>query len=211
MSQTGPSQTDIGQTDIGQTDIPGYTYGTDGVPRSPVSLDELKLLQATLLLGEDDVSALRRSQDLLSPQVEAILDVWYGFVGANAHLLDAFTGPDGQPNQAYLAAVRRRFGRWILDTARAEFDQAWLDYQHEIGVRHTRRGKNRTDGVEAADQIPLRYVLALLVPITATLKPFLASGGATPEEVDAMHQAWVKAVLLQVILWSQPYVREGEF
>ena len=195
---------------MSQTDIPGYTYGTDAVPRSPVSLDELELLQATLLLGEDDRTALRRSSNLLAPQVEAILDVWYGFVGANPHLLAAFTGPDGQPDQTYLAAVRRRFGRWILDTARADYNQAWLDYQHEIGLRHTRRGKNRTDGVEAADHIPLRYVLALLVPITTTLKPFLADG-ASPDDVEAMHQAWVKAVLLQLILWSHPYVRDGDF
>jgi hypothetical protein len=54
-------------------------------------------------------------------------------------------------------------------------------------------------------------VLALLIPITTTLKPFLAEGGASPDEVEAMHQAWVKAVLLQLILWTQPYVREGEF
>ena len=194
-----------------QTDIPGYTYGTEAVSRSPVSLGELELLQATLLLGEGDRAALRRSGDVLAPQVEAILDVWYGFVGANPHLLAAFTGHDGQPDQMYLAAVRRRFGRWILDTARAEFDQAWLDYQHEIGLRHTRTGKNRTDGVQSAEHIPLRYVLALLVPITTTLKPFLAEGGATAEEVEAMHQAWVKTVLLQVILWSYPYVREGDF
>jgi hypothetical protein len=193
------------------TDIPGYTYETDAVPRSPVSLEELQLLQATLLLDEDDFAALRRSAHLLAPRVEDILDVWYGFVGANPHLLAAFTGPDGQPNQQYLAAVRRRFGRWILDTARAEFDQAWLDYQYEIGVRHTRRGKNRTDGVQAADQVPLRYLLALLVPVTTTLKPFLAEGGVSPDEVEAMHQAWIKAVLLQLILWSQPYVRDGEF
>jgi Protoglobin len=196
---------------VSQTDIPGYTYGTDAVARSPVSLDELELLQATLLLGEDDRAALRRSSDLLAPRVEEILDVWYGFVGANPHLLAAFTGPDGQPDQVYLAAVRRRFGRWILDTARAEFDQAWLDYQHEIGLRHHRSSKNRTDGARAADYIPLRYVLALLVPITTTLKPFLAEGGAGPDQVEAMHQAWVKAVLLQVILWSHPYVRDGDF
>jgi protoglobin len=194
-----------------KTDIPGYTYGTDTVPHSPVSLDDLQLLQSTLLLGDEDLVALRWSGDLLAPRVEDILDVWYGFVGANPHLLAAFTGLDGQPNQAYLAAVRLRFGRWILDTARAEFDQAWLDYQHEIGVRHTRRGKNRTDGVQAADHIPLRYVLALLIPITTTLKPFLVEGGATPEDVEVTHQAWVKAVLLQVILWSQPYVRDGDF
>jgi Protoglobin len=196
---------------VSQTDIPGYSYGTATVPRSPVSLDELRLLRATLLLGEDEEAALRRSGDLLAPRVEEILDVWYGFVGANPHLLAAFSGPDGQPDQAYLAAVRRRFGRWILDTARAEFDQGWLDYQHEIGRRHHRSGKNRTDGARAADHIPLRYVLALLVPITTTLKPFLAEGGATAHEVEAMHQAWVKAVLLQVILWSHPYVYDGDF
>jgi hypothetical protein len=196
---------------MSQTAIPGYTYGTDAVPRSPVTLGELEVLQATLLLGEDDRAALRRSSELLAPQVEAILDVWYGFVGANPQLLAAFSGPDGQPDQAYLDAVRRRFGRWILDTSRAEFDQAWLDYQHEIGVRHTRTGKNRTDGAQAADHIPLRYVLALVIPITTTLKPFLVDGGATPDEVEAMHQAWVKAVLLQVILWSHPYVRDGDF
>jgi hypothetical protein len=39
----------------------------------------------------------------------------------------------------------------------------------------------------------------------------IAEGGAAPDEVEAMHQAWVKAVLLQVILWSHPYVREGDF
>ena len=196
---------------MSQTDIPGYTYGSDAVPRSPLSLGELELLKATLLLGDDDLAALRRSGGLLAGQVEEILDVWYGFVGANPHLLAAFTGPEGQPDQPYLAAVRRRFGRWILDTARAEFDQTWLDYQHEIGLRHHRSGKNRTDGVDAADNIPLRYVLALLVPITTTLRPFLAGGGAAPDEVEAMHQAWVKAVLLQAILWSHPYVHDGDF
>jgi Protoglobin len=197
---------------VSQTDIPGYTYGTDAVPRSPVSLDELELLKTTLLLGEDDLAALRRSGEVLAPRVEEILDVWYGFVGDNPHLLAAFSDAQGQPDQDYLAAVRRRFGRWILDTARAEFDQAWLDYQHEIGLRHTRRGKkNQTDGADAADHVPLRYVLALLVPITTTLKPFLAGGGAAPDEVEAMHQGWVKAVLLQVILWSHPYVRDGDF
>ena len=52
---------------------------------------------------------------------------------------------------------------------------------------------------------------ALLVPITTTLKPFLAVGEDTVAEVEAMHQAWVKAVLLQLILWSYPYVRAGDF
>jgi hypothetical protein len=162
---------------VTQTNIPGYTYGTAAVERSPVSLQDLELLRRTLLLGDDDLAALRRSGEVLASQVEEILDVWYGFVGANPHLLAAFSNAQGQPDQHYLAAVRRRFGQWILDTARATYDQAWLDYQHEIGLRHTRRKKNQTDGADAADHIPLRYVLALLVPITTTLRPFLAKGG----------------------------------
>jgi Protoglobin len=85
---------------MSQIDVPGYTYGTDAVPRSPVSLQELELLQATLLLGEDDLAALRRSSDILAPQVEEILDVWYGFVGANPHLLAAFSNAQGEPDQA---------------------------------------------------------------------------------------------------------------
>jgi hypothetical protein len=29
--------------------------------------------------------------------------------------------------------------------------------------------------------------------------------------VDGMHQAWFKSVVLQVTLWSQPYVKDGDF
>src|SRR5205814_947092 len=99
---------------------------------------------------------------------------------------------DGQPDPGYLAAVRKRFGQWILDTAAADYDQKWLDYQHEIGLRHHRAKKNRTDGVEAAPIIHSRYILALVYPITATLKPFLAKGGDSADEVDKMHQAWLQ-------------------
>ena len=52
---------------------------------------------------------------------------------------------------------------------------------------------------------------ALLYSITATLKPFLAKKGHSREDVEKMHQAWVKSVLLQVILWSYPYVKDGDF
>jgi hypothetical protein len=39
----------------------------------------------------------------------------------------------------------------------------------------------------------------------------LAETGAGPAEVDAMHAAWTKAVLLQAILWARPYVAAGDF
>jgi len=193
-------------------DIPGYSYGAHQLARSPVSLDDLHKLQQALLLGEDDLAALRMSLPVLEPQVEQILDVWYGFVGSTPHLLHYFSSAKtGKPDGAYLDAVRKRFGQWILDTARADYDQRWLDYQHEIGLRHHTTKKNRTDGADSVPIIHFRYLPALVYPVTATLKPFLQKGGHSDADVERMHQAWIKSVLLQAILWSHPYVRDGEF
>lgn len=77
----------------------------------------------------------------------------------------------------YLGAVRKRFGQWILDTGRADYSEAWLAWQDEIGRRHHCSGKNKVDGVCAAPRIPLRHVPALVVSISITMKPFLAKKG----------------------------------
>ncbi len=195
-----------------QAAIPGYTYGTNAVPRSPLSMEDLDRLKQTVLFTDEDVQALRRSRTVLADQVDAILDVWYGFVGSHPFLLHYFIDAGtGQPDATYLARVRARFGQWILDTAAANYDQAWLDYQHEIGRRHASAAKNRTDGAHSAPFVSYRYLPALIYPITATLKPFLAKKGDPPEAVEQMHQAWVKSVTLQVTLWSQPYIKDSEF
>jgi hypothetical protein len=192
--------------------IHGYTHGTGAVAPSPVTLDEFELMKKSVLFGDEDVAFLRRSHDVVRNQVEAILDVWYGFVGSNPHLLASFTSRhDGKPLGDYLAGVRRRFGQWILDTAQARYDQSWLDYQHEIGLRHHRAKKNRTDGAASTDIVPFRNLFALVFPVTLTLRPFLAKKGHSASDVDGMHTAWVKSCLLQVTLWSHPYVKAGDF
>ena len=194
------------------TNIPGYTYGTDAVTRSPVTLADLELMKKSVLFGDEDVKYLRLSHDVVKDQVEAILDVWYGFVGSTPHLLASFTGKsDGKPLGDCLGAVRKRFGQWILDTARAEYDQKWLDYQHEIGLRHHRTKKNRTDGVASTGIVPFRDLFLLVFPVTFTLKPFLAKKGHPAEDVEKMYAAWVKSCLLQMTLWSHPYVKDGDF
>ncbi len=192
--------------------IPGYRLADPMLPKSPLTSADLATLEASLLFGDDDVAALRKAHDIVKDQVEAILDVWYGFVGSTPHLLAYFSDPrTNQPIGSYLDAVRKRFGQWILDTCRAEYDEAWLAWQDEIGRRHHRSGKNKTDGVTAAQHIPMRHVLALVMPISATMKPFLAKKGHAVAEVDAMHAAWTKAVLLQAILWCRPYAKDGDF
>ncbi len=191
--------------------IPGYTYGTAEVGKSPVTPEELEKLKQAVGFTPEDERYLRKAGDVLEDQIEEVLDLWYGFVGSVPHLLYYFTGPDGRPLQSYLEAVRKRFGQWILDTCRRPYDQQWLDYQHEIALRHHRTKKNQTDGVQAPEHVPLRYVIALVAPIALTIKPFLAKKGHGADEVEKMHRAWVKAVVLQVALWSYPYAKEGDW
>lgn len=192
--------------------IPGYTYGDRRIATAPITLEELELLQGAMLFGEEDVEALRMSRDVLVDQIEDVLDVWYGFVGSTPQLLQYFGNTEtDQPDGDYLAAVRKRFGQWILDTAEADYDQDWLDYQFEVGRRHHSVGKNRTDGVKSVPIIHFRYLAALHFPVTTTLAPFLAKKGHSPQDVEKMLDAWRKSVLLTVILWSHPYVGEGEF
>ena len=191
---------------------PGYALGQPTLARAPYSMADLAALQKSMLFGADDVAALRQSKAILADQTEAILDVWYGFVASTPELVVFFGDTrSGQPDGAYLAAVRKRFALWILDTADAKYDQAWLDWQYEIGLRHNRVKKNKTDGAHGPAQVDFRYLPALTIPITTTLKPFLAKKGASAADVEKMHAAWVKAVLLQAILWSHPYIKDGEF
>ncbi|GAB5497565.1 MAG: protoglobin domain-containing protein [Phycisphaerales bacterium] len=209
-----PACVGAGERSLGQEhqpEIPGYTLGASHVPAAPITLGELGLIQQSLLMGEEDVKYLRMSRDVLEPHVEELVGVWYGFVGSNPHLLASFSSASGEVDSAYLERVRARFERWVLDTAEAKYNQDWLDYQFEIGRRHHRVGKNKTDNARAVDQVQFRYIQALTVPVTTTIRPFLERGGHSQEEVDKMHAAWVKSVTLQAILWSYPYVNEGDF
>jgi Protoglobin len=184
----------------------GYDYASPALSTSPVTLDDLKLLKTTLLWSDEDTNALRRAGEVLAPQVETILDVWYGFVGGNPHLVADFAGADGVPNPDYLGAVRARFAKWIVDLCTQAHDQTWLNWQNEIAIRHHRTKKNVTDNVASTSkEIPMRYLIAFVVPITLTITPFLAKGARTSDELDAMQAAWFKAVTLTVTMWSQPF------
>jgi hypothetical protein len=192
--------------------VPGYGFGAQATAGSPLGLEDLDLLEQTVLFGAEDEEYLRLVGDVLGDQADEVLDLWYGYVGSHPHLIRYFAGPEGQPDTEYLGRVRERFKQWIFDTCKRPYDQEWLDYQQEIALRHTRAKKNQTDGAhETPEHIPLRYMIAFIYPITATVKSFLANKGHDPEEVEKMFQAWFKSVVLQVTLWSYSYAKEGDF
>lgn len=187
-----------------QTSIPGYRMGDSALPPSEITAGDFQKLQQSVLLTEDDIAALREASAIVGPRVEELLDVWYGFVGSHDFLLASFVTPEG-PSGDYLARVRARFAQWVHDTLAADFGDDWLRYQAEIGRRHATT-KNETDVVAGApDVVALRYVVALIYPIYATMRPFLADGARDDAHLERMHQAWLKAVILSVALWSQAY------
>jgi len=75
-----------------------------------------------------------------------------------------------------MAAVGKRFAQWVLDTARGEYDQAWLDYQYEIGLRHHRAKKNVTDHANTAAHIRGRDLIGFAAATVAPMRPYLEKG-----------------------------------
>lgn len=190
--------------------IKGYDYGKASIEKSPVSLQDLTLIKKTLLWSDDDDRYLRMAGEVLKDQVDNLLDLWYGYVGKNEHLLYYFT-ENGKPNSDYLTSVRARFAQWILDLCNRPYDQDWLNYQHEIAKRHHSAKKNKTDNVNAVPLVNFRYMTAFIYPITVTIKSFLEKKGHLQEDVEGMYNAWFKAVTLTVTLWCYPYINKGEF
>lgn len=183
----------------------GYTYDAS-LPASPVTREDLSRLLTDVMWTDDDADALRRAGEILEPLVSEILDVWYAFIGSTPHLVAVFAGPDGAPDAEYLARVRARFERWVIDLCTRDFDEQWLAYQEEIALRHHTTKKNLTDDVDSpATHVPMSDMLALLVPVTLSIRDFLTRGESDPDKVEKMQQAWFKAVTVSLVLWTRPY------
>ncbi|MFC4590838.1 protoglobin domain-containing protein [Sphaerisporangium corydalis] len=186
--------------------IPGYTYGTDEATSSPLTLEDLARLKEAVWLTADDERALREAAEILADQADDMVTAYRTRLGGLPWMRPYSGHPDGTPNPEYGAASKPRFDRFIIDACTRPLDQDWLDYQHEIGLRHTRAKKNATDHADSIDHIPMRYLLAFTAVVIATAREYLAAKGAPAEQVDRMHSAFTKSVMLHVTVWTRPYV-----
>ena len=191
------------------TQISGYDYARPQAAHSPLSLGELRQLEATVGWSEDDARILQRSGSIFKEKAEQMVDSWRSVIGAQPHLAKWFFGPDGKPDDEYKAKVKKRFVQWVLDACFRPHDQAWLDYQDEIGLRHTPAKKNQTDGAQTPPVVPLRYLLGFVTVVTITTRKFFKEAGLTGPDLQRLEDAWEKAVQLHVALWSRPYARDG--
>ena len=127
------------------------------------------------------------------------------------HLAYYFKNEAGNTDEQYKAKVKERFKQWIMDLCCKPYDQDWLNYQHEIGLRHMSAKKNKTDNADAAPFIHMRYVIAFTAVVNDSIKPFMAKNGHSLGVIEKMHKAWCKAVLLHVTLWTRAYCNESEW
>jgi hypothetical protein len=185
--------------------IPGYSYGTTDVPHSPVSMDELKNLEAAVGFTEEDASWLRAAAGILVPQAEAMVDCWRQSIARQPDLLRSFLDAMGKPDENYKAAVKRRFVQWVSDVCLRSHDQEWLDYQEEIGLRHTPAKKNRTDGGHTSFFVPQRYLVGFTAVVITSARAFLTASKKPQGDIERMQDAWTRAVILNISLWCRPY------
>jgi len=187
--------------------IPGYDYGTPRSAVSSVSENELSQLEQTAGWTADDAEVLARHADLFQAKAESMVDSWRAVIGSQPHLSHWFVKPDGAPDDPYKARVRLRFVQWVVDVALRPHDRDWLNYQQEIGLRHTPAKKNKADGAHTPPVVPLRYLLGF-IPMVLPIRGFFADGIQEEAELKRLEDAWTKAVLLHVTLWSRAYVSD---
>jgi hypothetical protein len=189
------------------TGISGDDFGSPASAESPVSEDDLRRLEQTAGWTSQDAAVLNKYAHLFRRQAEAMVDSWRAVIGEQPHLAMWFFGPDGKPDDEYKARVKRRFVQWVVDVAVRAHDRDWLNYQEEIGRRHTPAKKNATDDRQTPSLVPLRYLLAF-VPVVLLIRQFFVEDIQKETELNALEAAWKKAVLLHVTLWARPYTRE---
>lgn len=187
--------------------IPGYDYGSPRSAVSPVTESDLSELEQTAGWTARDAEVLARHADLFRAKAESMVDSWRSVIGSQSHLSHWFVGPDGKPDDEYKKSVKRRFVQWVIDTAARPHDQDWLNYQQEIGLRHTPAKKNETDGARAPALVPSRYLLGF-IPVVLPICSFFKDAIRDEAELERLQEAWTKAVLLHVTLWSRAYVAE---
>jgi pimeloyl-ACP methyl ester carboxylesterase len=192
-----------------QPSIPGYDYARPSAAHSPVSLDELRQIEASAGWTEEDAKTLQRHGQIFRDNAEPMVDSWRAVIGSQPHLAKWFFGPDGKPDEDYKAKIRRRFVQWVLDACFRPHDQVWLDYQEEIGLRHVPAKKNLTDGAHTPPVVPMRYLLAFTTIVTIETRKFFLGHGLSAEELQKLEDAWARTVQLHITLWSRPYVKEG--
>jgi hypothetical protein len=70
--------------------------------------------------------------------------------------------------------------------------------------------KKIIDGARSTPYVPFRDVTAFVAVMNEAITPYLAAKGHSAEEVNKMHEAWIKSMQMQLALWVGPYANDRQ-
>ena len=178
-----------------------HTPTRDVAPSNP----DLARLNEAIWLTEDDEYALRDAAEILAGQADDMVTGWRATLADQPWRAGYSRHPDGPRNPEQDAAAKPQFDRWIIDAYTRSVDQGWPDYQHGIGPRRTWAERSSADGVDSPDQVPQLRLLAFADTVISAARDHLAAAGAAAGDVDRMHAAFTKWVMLQVTVLTQSF------
>jgi hypothetical protein len=164
------------------------------------------LLLRISLFSQDDERALRSAWRILQGQTDDYLDVVLGVVAAYPPLVGALMDSvGGHGLETSTEITRQRFRRWLFETCNLPQDPPWL---RQLQARPPAQEASAT----AAETLPqFRYLIALVYPVVAAARPFMAAGGRHAVDIEQMQYALLKAILLQVALLAKLYIETGDW
>ena len=166
--------------------------------------EEVELLIRISLFSQDDERALRSAWRILQGQTDDYLDVVLGVVAAYPPLIGALMHSiGGHGLETSTEITRQRFRRWLFETCNLPQDPPWL---RQLQARPPAREAS----APAAALPQFRYLIALVYPVVAAARPFLAAGDRNVVEIERMQYALLKAILLQVALLAKLYIEAGD-
>ena len=164
--------------------------------------DDIDLLWHIGLFSADDARALRKVWRILKGQTDDYLDRLLGMAAAYPALATELAVLHGAHWQKETtddsATLRRWFRQWLFETCLFPQEPPWLRQVDANPPEHPEPPLLR-----------FRYIVALAFPLAVTVRPFLATGGNDHHEIERMQHALLKAILLQAVLLSKLYVKEG--
>lgn len=161
------------------------------VPGPRVRRQDSRLRKPSVHSIRDAVKHVRLSCEVLGDQFEPMLEAWFRFLGSHPLVLYYFTQKSYDRPDA--PAVRKAFAQWIADTGMVDTENKGQEKVLEPRREHCSPATNRKENADALQSVILRYVLALLYPVTAKQK---------------QHQAWVKSVLQETFVLAASTARD---
>jgi len=123
-----------------------------------------------VLFTEEDKQYLRMAGSILQKQTDAILDLWYNFVGSHPISFSILANLNSLIQPTWEQFVNASSNGFLTLATESMTRLGWTI--NEIGLRHHLTKKNQTDQVQSVPMMPLRYLIAFIYPITATIRTF---------------------------------------